>query len=91
MVFSIRRLPDDEAYDPECINLVTVTYRDYVLGGASSTPVGFPFGEIHIKIAETDPVMAPMVLRRARLKLEDFQEFGYTVGCPGYDQLRIGG
>ena len=34
---------------------------------------------------------APMVPRRARLKPEDFQAFGYTVGCPGCDQLQIGG
>ena len=34
---------------------------------------------------------APMVPRRARLKPEDFQTFGYTVGCPGCDQLQIGG
>ena len=32
-----------------------------------------------------------MVPRRARLKPEDFQELGYTVGCPGCDQLQIGG
>ena len=31
----------------------------------------------------------PMVPRRARLKPEDFEGFGYTVGCPGCDQLRI--
>ena len=34
---------------------------------------------------------APMVPRRARLKPEDFEKFGYTVGCPGCDQLQIGG
>ena len=32
-----------------------------------------------------------MVPRRARLKPEDFQTFGYTVGCPGCDQLQVGG
>ena len=32
---------------------------------------------------------APMVPRRARLKPEDFQTFGYTVGCPGCDQLQM--
>ena len=37
---AIRRLPDEEAYNPECINIVKVTFREYVLGGASSTPVG---------------------------------------------------
>ena len=45
---TIRLLPDDEAYDSECINMFKVTCRDYVLGGASSTPVGDRFGETHI-------------------------------------------
>ena len=36
---TIRRLPDDEAYDPACIDIVKVTYREYVLEGARSTPV----------------------------------------------------
>ena len=40
---TIRRLPDDEAYDPACIGLVKITYRDYVLEGARSTPVGVRF------------------------------------------------
>ena len=34
---------------------------------------------------------APIVPRRARLKPEYFQSFGYTVGCPGCDQFQIGG
>ena len=88
---TINRLPDDEAYDPECINIVKVTYRDYVPGGAGLTPVGVRFGETHIKNAEADPITAPMVPRRARLKPEDFQKLGYTVGCPGCDQFQIGG
>ena len=28
---TIRRLPDDEAYDPKCIQLVNITYRVYFL------------------------------------------------------------
>ena len=34
---------------------------------------------------------APMVPRRARLKPEDFEKFGYTVGCRGCDRIQIGG
>ena len=37
---SIRRLPDDEAYDPKCVQLIKITYRDYFLEGAKSSPVG---------------------------------------------------
>ena len=88
---SIRRLPDDEAYYPECLQLVKITYQKYDLEGARSTQVGVRFGETHTKIAEADPMTAPMVPRRARLKPEDFQDFGYTVGFPGCDQIQIGG
>ena len=88
---TIWRLPDDEAYDPKCIQLVNITYRDSVLGGARSSPVGVRLAESHSKNAESEPMTAPMVLRRARLKPEDFQAFGYTVGCPGCDQLQIEG
>ena len=59
-------MPDDEAYDPRSLELVNITYRDYVLQGARSSPVGVRFGETHSKNAESDPMTAPMVLRRAR-------------------------
>ena len=59
--------------------------------GAKPSPIGVRVGETNIKNAETDPMTAPMVPRRARLKPEDFEKFGYTVGCPGCDQLQIGG
>ena len=88
---TIRRLPDEEAYDPECINMINITYREYVLGGASSSQVGVQLGETHIKNAETYPITAQMVPRRARVKPEDLKELGYTIGCPGCDQLQIGG
>ena len=41
---TIRRLPDDEAYDPGCLELVKITYRDSVLEGARSSPVRVRFG-----------------------------------------------
>ena len=65
---TIRRLPDDESYDPKCIQLINTTYRDYVVEGARSSPVGIRFGENHSKNAESEPMTAPMVPRRARLK-----------------------
>ena len=44
-----------------------------------------------MKNVDTEPITASMIPRRARLKPEDFQELGYTVGCPGCDQPQIGG
>ena len=87
---TIRRLPDDEAYDPGCLELVKIIHRDYVLEGARSSPVGVRFGVTRSMNAESDPMTAPMVPRKARLKPEDFQTFGYTIGCPGCHQLQIG-
>ena len=84
---TIRRLPDDEAYDPECIQLVKITYRDSVLEGARSTPAG----DTHNKNADSDPITDPMVSRWVRLQPGDFQNLGYTVGCPGCDQLQSRG
>ena len=84
-------IADDEAYDPGCLELVMITDRDCVLECARSSPVGVRFRETHSKNAESDPMTAPMVPRRARLKPDDFQTFGYTVGCPGCDQLQFGG
>ena len=75
---AIRRLPDEEAYDPEWIQAVKITYREYVLEGAKSSPIGVRFGENSINNAKTDPMTAPMVPRRARLKPEDFETFGYN-------------
>ena len=36
---TIRRLLDDEANDPECTQLVKITYRDYVREGGTSKPI----------------------------------------------------
>ena len=69
---TIRRLPDEEAYDPECVQAVKIAYLDYALEGAKSSPIGIRVGETNIKNAETDQMTAPMVPRRARLKPEGF-------------------
>ena len=37
---TIRRLHDEEAYDPECVQAVKITYREYVPEGAKSFPIG---------------------------------------------------
>ena len=88
---TIQSLPDDEAYDPECKQLVKITYCDSFLESARSSPVGIRFGETHSKNAESEPMTAPMLPRRARPKPDGFQTFGYTVDCPGCDLPQIGG
>ena len=86
---AIRRLPDEEAFDPKCVQAMKITDRGYVLEGATSSPIGFRLGGTSIKNSETDPTTTPMVPRRIRLKPEDFEKFGYTIGCPGCDQIQI--
>ena len=88
---TIWRLPDDEVYDPECIQLLKIAYRDSVLEGARPTPVGVRFGDAYIKNIDSEPITAPMVPSRASLQPGDFQNFGHTFVFPGCDQLQIGG
>ena len=78
---AIRRLPDDEPYDPACLEIVKTTYRDDVLGGASSTPVSVRFSDTNAKNVDTEPVAQPFVPRRTRLSPDDFRKYGLIVGC----------
>ena len=92
---TIRRLPDEEAYDPRCLDVVKVTYREYVLEGASSNPVGVRFAQFPATSdSRTNPDPAPLtgptVPRRARLTPDDFHKFGFTVGCGGCEQIQTG-
>ena len=64
---TFRRLPDEEAYDPECIRAVQMTYLEYILERAKSSSIEVRVGETNIKNVETDPIAAPTVPRRARL------------------------
>ena len=84
---TIRRLQDDRAYDPEIVLKVEIRYLDYVVKGSRSTPVGV---RIHSRAGHNpDPSAIPVVPRRARLKPEDFATYGYTIGCPGCEQLQL--
>ena len=55
--------------------------------GASSTPVMIRPAPMSTPMP--DPEAQPRVPRRARLSPEDFVKFGYTVGCPGCEQLHL--
>ena len=84
---TIRRLPDENAFDPTIIEDIKVRYQDYVMEGASSTPTTIRPAPMSTPMP--DPDAAPRVPRRARLRPEDFVKFGYTVGCPGCEQLQL--
>ena len=83
---TIRRLPDDEAFDPAIIDDIKVRYRDYMIEGASPSPV--TIRPASIGIFKPDPKALFKVPRRARLRPDDFLRSGYTVGCPGCEQIQ---
>ena len=62
---TIRRLPDDDAFDPAIINDIKVRYKDYMIEGASSTPV--MIRPASIGASRPDPETLPRVPRMARL------------------------
>ena len=53
---TIGRVHDDEAYDPACVDLAKTTHRDFVLVGASSTPVSVGFADVIPKNADAEPI-----------------------------------
>ena len=87
---TIRSLPDNEAYDPECLELVTVKYRFYIIDGSSSSPASVRFTQINGKNDDPAPLTAPLVPRRTRLVPDDFKAYGFTVGCQGCEQVQTG-
>ena len=78
---TIRRLEEDQAFDPSVIKETKMRYREYVLEGARSTPI-----EVRIPTASTPasvPEMPQPIPRRAKFNPGYFARHGYTVGCPG--------
>ena len=80
-------MQEDRAFDKNVMNQIKINYRDYVVDGASSTPV-----EVR-PAAPMAPAQGPggarSMPRRARLVPADFEKYGYTVGCPGCEQLQL--
>ena len=80
---TVRRLPDTEAYNKECIKVVNVTYAEYIKRGARSSPM--MLGGPPVVVSGT-PDKAPITTsyqpRAVQLKTRDFETHGYTAGCP---------
>ena len=83
-MFTMRRMQDDRAFDSSMIKQIDMRFSDYVIQGA--TP-------IQVRPVEPGhPVPAPggdPVPRRAKLKPQDFDRHGFTVGCPGCEQIQL--
>ena len=59
---TIRRLPDENAFDPAIIDDIKVRYHEYVMEGASSTPV--MIRPASMSTSRPDPEALPRVPRR---------------------------
>ena len=76
-----------KVYDPETLQEVKILHRDYVMHGAKSTPA-----EVRVHTAAPsvqNPAAAPVMPRRIRHRHEDFVEYRYTVGCPGWESVQL--
>ena len=82
---TIRRLPDDVAYDAAILDDVTITYAEYFKGGASTTRPTVVQGGVPQRNPDENP-MEPrneFIPRRIMMRQAYFEEFGRTTGCPG--------
>ena len=84
---TVRRRAEQIAYDPECMNYINVSYDDYTLEGARTTPI--------VKFAPAGGEVGPVptrgrehVPRRKYTKPADFMKHGYTEGCRGCTWLQ---
>ena len=84
---TMRRLQEEKAFDPSIIKEIDMRYSDYVIQGARSSPteVRPATPSATIPAPGGDPVP-----RRAKLNPSDFERHGFTVGCPGCEQIRLG-
>ena len=83
----MKRLDEDKAFDTAVIKELDMHYRDYVIQGARSFPVEVRLPTTGNPIA--DPEGVQPVPRRAKLNPGNFERHGYTIGCPGCEQLQL--
>ena len=88
---TIRRRAEEVAYDPECMDYLSIPYDEYVLKGARTTPIGnsvksnlpAAVGEIPVRRREFVP-------RRLYIRNADYERHGFTEGCKGCVWLQVG-
>ena len=85
---TIRRMPDNVAYDPACLEMIKIGYREYICDGATSyVPMTRPSDPIPRNPDDSAPAVIP---RRTRISPQDLKKFGYTVGCQGCEAVELG-
>ena len=84
-VDTFKRMTDDLAYDPACIEIVKTGYREFVIDGSLSK---LPTVRSSDPLPRNPSDSAPVInTRRLRITPADLMEHGYTVGCPGCEAL----
>lgn len=88
---TVRRLPDEEAYDKTCLEDVKVKYSDYIHGGARTKPTTVKFASAP-SAAQPDqqPIVTNYASRALKLTAKDFVKHDFTAGCAGCEYLVTG-
>ena len=89
---TIKRVPDDQAYDRACLEVMKTTYYQYLKDGASSTTGRCRYADPMPKNPDPRPITpsrggyAP---RRMRMGPETLGKYGHTVGCKGCEAVEM--
>ena len=90
---TVRRRAEELAYDSDCLDYIKISYDDFVMKGAQTTPVvSFPQGG-GPAVPEQVPLRGrDVVPRRPYMRESDFARHGFTQGCKGctWAQNRLG-
>ena len=85
---TVRRLPDNEAYDKKCIEEIDIKYADYVKTGFWTALIAVRFTPTSNEIApDPHPIPTTCVPRAAYSKPKELTIHGYTGGCKGCEYL----
>ena len=84
---TMSRLQEDKEFGASIIKEIDMRYRDYVIQGDISSPVGVG------PATPSTPISAPggdPVPRGAKLNSSDFERHGFTTGCLNCEQIQVG-
>ena len=80
---TIRRLIDEEAYDPACLTELTFRFADYIHKGARTKPIDARITVPAAARTDPNPIATNFVPRGVKLAAKDFENYDRIAGCPG--------
>ena len=70
---TVKRYPDDQAYDKKCKDIVTVRYTDYIREGARTMPIAVRMpAQAGAPSPDPAPIKTNYAPRAVRLAVKDF-------------------